>query len=138
MSNRPRISRAPADIGLLAAHSMAGADAVVQVVRPGFDALRRPLVRRYRASGDAALLAALTHHGEVLARQWLERPTRRGGRARYTERQLFLGSGARAHAEEARQLSEGEAPASKSGLVVSDIARPSPLHLLLAIVDSDT
>jgi predicted metallopeptidase len=56
-----------------------------------FDALLRPLVRRYLASGDAALLAAMAHDGEVLARQWLERPTPRGGRAQYTEKQLFLG-----------------------------------------------
>ena len=56
-----------------------------------FEALLRPLVRRYLAEGDAALLAALAHDGEVLARQWLERPTVRGGRKCYTEKQLFLG-----------------------------------------------
>ena len=61
------------------------------LTRARFEALLRPLVRRYLAEGDAALLAALAHDGEVLARQWLERPTSRGGRKRYSERQLFLG-----------------------------------------------
>lgn len=56
-----------------------------------FEELLGPLLRRYLAEGDATLLAALAHDGEVLARQWLERPTARGGRRRYTERQLFLG-----------------------------------------------
>ncbi|HXN81152.1 MAG TPA: putative metallopeptidase [Myxococcales bacterium] len=56
-----------------------------------FEALLGPLLRRYLAEGNAALLAALAHDGEVVARQWLERPTARGGRTRYTEKQLFLG-----------------------------------------------
>ena len=47
---------------------------------------------RYLQEGDAALLGALAHHGEVLARQWLERPTGRGnGKQTYTEKDLFLG-----------------------------------------------
>lgn len=57
----------------------------------GFRALLDPLVRRYLAEGDPALIAALGHDGEVVARQWLERPTGEGGRRRYTEKQLFLG-----------------------------------------------
>ena len=59
-----------------------------------FDKLLEPLLRRYLAAGDPALLAALGHDGEVLARQWLERPTGApgpGGRRRYTEADLFLG-----------------------------------------------
>jgi predicted metallopeptidase len=57
-----------------------------------FEALLRPLVKRYLAEGDAALLGALAHNGEVLARQWLERPTgRRNGKQTYTEKDLFLG-----------------------------------------------
>ena len=57
-----------------------------------FEALLRPLVKRYLAEGDAALLGALAHDGEVLARQWLERPTgRRNGKQTYTEKDLFLG-----------------------------------------------
>ena len=57
-----------------------------------FEALLRPLVKRYLQEGDAALLGALAHHGEVLARQWLERPTGRGnGKQTYTEKDLFLG-----------------------------------------------
>jgi predicted metallopeptidase len=57
-----------------------------------FRSLLRPLVRRYLATGDADLLAALSRNGEVLARQWLERPAGRSGRGRrYTEQHLFLG-----------------------------------------------
>ena len=48
-------------------------------------------MRRYLAKGDPELLAALAHHGEVVARQWLERPATKGGRKVYTEKQLFLG-----------------------------------------------
>ena len=57
-----------------------------------FEALLRPLIKRYLQDGDAVLLGALAHHGEVLARQWLERPTGRGnGKQTYTEKDLFLG-----------------------------------------------
>ena len=57
-----------------------------------FEALLRPLIKRYLHDGDAVLLGALAHHGEVLARQWLERPTGRGnGKQTYTEKDLFLG-----------------------------------------------
>lgn len=57
-----------------------------------FEALLRPLLKRYLATGDASLIGGLAHHGEVLARQWLERPTARSGaRQTYTEKHLFLG-----------------------------------------------
>jgi predicted metallopeptidase len=60
--------------------------------KPRFDALLRPLVRRYLAAADAELLSALAHDGEVLARQWLERPTgTTDSRRTYTEKHLFLG-----------------------------------------------
>jgi predicted metallopeptidase len=63
-----------------------------KVPPPRFEALLRPLVKRYLQEGDAALLGALAHHGEVLARQWLERPTGRGnGKQTYSEKDLFLG-----------------------------------------------
>src|SRR3954453_12682344 len=52
-----------------------------------FEALLRPMVKRYLQDGDAVLLGALAHHGEVPARQWLERPTgRRNGKQTYTEK----------------------------------------------------
>lgn len=56
-----------------------------------FAALLAPLQQRYLELGDPQLVAVLGHDGEVLARQWLERPTGKGGRARYTEQQLFVG-----------------------------------------------
>jgi predicted metallopeptidase len=57
-----------------------------------FEALLRPLVKRYLAEGDAVLLGGLAHHGDVVARQWLERPTgRESGKQTYTEKDLFLG-----------------------------------------------
>jgi predicted metallopeptidase len=59
--------------------------------RRRFDALVKPLLRRYLAKGDPELLAGLAHNGEMVARQWLERPTAKGGRKVYTEKQLFLG-----------------------------------------------
>src|SRR5438132_4917204 len=40
-----------------------------------FEALLRPLLKRYLADGDPSLIGGLSHHGEVVARQWLERPT---------------------------------------------------------------
>ena len=59
--------------------------------RRRFDALVRPLTRRYLAEGDPQLLAGLAHNGEVVARQWLERPATQGGRRVYTAKQLFVG-----------------------------------------------
>jgi predicted metallopeptidase len=57
-----------------------------------FRSLLRPLLRRYLADADADLLSRLGHHGEVVARQWLERPTGKSNRRqRYTEKDLFLG-----------------------------------------------
>jgi len=56
-----------------------------------FDAQLRPLVRRYLSRAEPALLAGLAHNGEMVARQWLERPTGKEGRKVYTERHLFLG-----------------------------------------------
>ena len=56
-----------------------------------FRSLLRPLVRRYLADADAHLLSGLGHHGEVIARQWLERPTGKSSRNPYTEKHLFLG-----------------------------------------------
>jgi predicted metallopeptidase len=57
-----------------------------------FEALLRPLLKRYLARGDPSLIGGLAHHGEVLARQWLERPTGRSSAGQaYTEKHLFLG-----------------------------------------------
>jgi predicted metallopeptidase len=56
-----------------------------------FRSLLRPLVRRYLADADPHLLSGLGHHGEVIARQWLERPTGKSNRNPYTEKHLFLG-----------------------------------------------
>jgi predicted metallopeptidase len=57
-----------------------------------FRSLLRPLLRRYLADADAALLSGLSHDGEVVARQWLERPTGNSSRRQpYTEKDLFLG-----------------------------------------------
>src|SRR5437870_9979839 len=57
-----------------------------------FRSLLRPLVRRYLAQADAELLSTLAHHGEVVARQWLERPTGKSSRRQaYSEKHLFLG-----------------------------------------------
>ena len=57
-----------------------------------FRSLLRPLVRRYLAQADAEPLSALAHHGDVVARQWLERPTGKSSRRQaYTEKHLFLG-----------------------------------------------
>ena len=56
-----------------------------------FQSLLRPLVRRYLAEADPHLLSGLGHHGEMIARQWLERPTGRSTRQRYTEKHLFFG-----------------------------------------------
>jgi predicted metallopeptidase len=56
-----------------------------------FSALVAPLLKRYLPIADAQLLASLSHDGEVLARQWLERPTGRSSQRAYTEADLFLG-----------------------------------------------
>jgi len=57
-----------------------------------FRALLRPLVKRYLAQADGELISALAHHGDVVARQWLERPTGKSSRRQaYTEKHLFLG-----------------------------------------------
>jgi predicted metallopeptidase len=61
-----------------------------------FQASLIPLVKRYLAAAEADLLAAFDHHGEVLVRQWLEKPPLSilpGSRVRrrYDEAQLFLG-----------------------------------------------
>jgi hypothetical protein len=61
-----------------------------------FQANLNPLVKRYLGEADPTLLAALDHHGEVLVRQWLEKPPLSilpGSkvRRRYDEAQLFLG-----------------------------------------------
>ncbi|MHB8420611.1 MAG: putative metallopeptidase [Myxococcales bacterium] len=54
-----------------------------------------PLVRRYLTGMPEELLEALSHDGEVLVRQWLEKPpasTRRGlTRRRYDDAHLFIG-----------------------------------------------
>src|ERR1700704_2889950 len=38
-----------------------------------FEALLRPLLKRYLARGDPSLIGGLAHHGAGLARQWLPR-----------------------------------------------------------------
>jgi predicted metallopeptidase len=60
--------------------------------RAKFRSLLRPLIRRYLAHAEPDLLSGLGHHGEVLARQWLERPTGKSSRGEaYSEKHLFLG-----------------------------------------------
>jgi predicted metallopeptidase len=61
-----------------------------------FSALLGPLVARYLESIEPDVLLALGRRGEVLVRQWLEKPPirislRSRGRRVYTEEQLFLG-----------------------------------------------
>lgn len=57
-----------------------------------FEALLRPLVRRYLAGADTQLLSGLAHDGEMVARQWLERPTGAASKKQaYSEKHLFLG-----------------------------------------------
>ena len=59
---------------------------------PKFEALLRPLVKRYLAAADTGLLSGLAHDGEMVARQWLERPAGRASRQQAsTEKHLFLG-----------------------------------------------
>ena len=56
-----------------------------------FAALLEPLLKRYLACAEPQLLLALSHDGEVRARQWLERPTGRSTSRVYTEADLFFG-----------------------------------------------
>jgi predicted metallopeptidase len=57
-----------------------------------FKTLLKPLVKRYLGAGDAGLLSGLAHDGEVVARQWLERPTGKVSKQQpYSEQHLFLG-----------------------------------------------
>jgi hypothetical protein len=61
-----------------------------------FDRAFRPIVKRYLASCPDEVLARLAVDGEVLVRQWLEKPPRllkKGSRQRrsYDDRQTFLG-----------------------------------------------
>jgi len=61
-----------------------------------FSALLGPLVARYLETIEPDILQALGRRGEVLVRQWLEKPPirvspRSRGRRVYTEAQLFLG-----------------------------------------------
>ena len=61
-----------------------------------FTALLGPLLERYLTEGNPAILAAFDYHGEVLMRQWLEKPPIRvspGSRGRkvYGDDQLFVG-----------------------------------------------
>lgn len=56
----------------------------------------RPIVRAYLRAVPKSILAAFSFHGEVLVRQWLERPTATflpdvHQRRVYTEEHLFLG-----------------------------------------------
>jgi predicted metallopeptidase len=59
--------------------------------RERFRRLLSPLLARYLEGADPALLQQLAFDGEVLARQWLERPAGRAGRRRYTQADLFVG-----------------------------------------------
>jgi predicted metallopeptidase len=57
-----------------------------------FKALLKPLVKRYLSTADPALLSGLGHDGEVVARQWLERPAGKASKHQpYNEQHLFLG-----------------------------------------------
>src|SRR5438067_6069302 len=57
-----------------------------------FQALLRPLLRRYLAGADVDLLSGLGPHGAVVVRQWLDRPTGKSSRRQpYSEKDLFLG-----------------------------------------------
>ena len=61
-----------------------------------FTALLGPLVKRYLQVIDPEIYASMGHNGEVLVRQWLEKPPirvspRARGRLVYGEEQLFLG-----------------------------------------------
>ena len=61
-----------------------------------FEKAFRPLVKRYLAACDAHVLDVLRTNGEVLARQWLEKPASSYGqkskhRTRFDDAQTFLG-----------------------------------------------
>jgi hypothetical protein len=57
-----------------------------------FKAMLAPLVKRYLSAAEPVLLSGLAHDGEVLARQWLERPTGKASKQQpYSEKHLFLG-----------------------------------------------
>lgn len=63
---------------------------------PAFEKAFRPLVKRYLALCPAEVLTRLSVNGEVLVRQWLEKPSnafRLDSKVRrtYTEAQTFLG-----------------------------------------------
>lgn len=67
-----------------------------QLPGPRFKQVLRPLVRRYLAECPEPVLERLSFNGEVLVRQWLEKPANVFAaadkvRRRYTERQTFLG-----------------------------------------------
>ncbi|MBI5527166.1 MAG: hypothetical protein HY897_12595 [Deltaproteobacteria bacterium] len=63
----------------------------------GFDASIRPFVKRYLAQANPALLMPLAFDGEVMVRQWLERPPnkfltgRKDAKRRYGHADVFLG-----------------------------------------------
>jgi hypothetical protein len=60
--------------------------------KQSFRDLLMPLVKRYLARADPTLLSGLAHDGEMVARQWLERPVGKSGRSQaYSELHLFLG-----------------------------------------------
>ena len=66
------------------------------VMGRSFGAALRPLVRRYLAACPASLLTPFAINGEVLVRQWLERPVKsfaesESVRQRFSEAQTFLG-----------------------------------------------
>ena len=56
-----------------------------------FSALIEPLLKRYLAAADPLLFAGMSHDGEVIARQWLERPTGKAAQRSYSEADLFFG-----------------------------------------------
>src|SRR3989440_6263442 len=61
-----------------------------------FRALLRPLVKRYLAQADGELISALAHHGDVVARQWLQRPKGKASRKQADSgKHLFLRPGPR-------------------------------------------
>ena len=62
-----------------------------KIARARYAQLIAPLLTRYLACANPRLLKKLGHDGEVLARQWLERPTGKAARRVYTEEDLFLG-----------------------------------------------
>ena len=64
--------------------------------RPAFDAELGPLLRRYEKNAAPWVMHTLSHVGEVMVLQWLERPPHRYRpsqtvKRRYSGRDLFLG-----------------------------------------------